>query len=239
MGNDIFISCAELARRCDVSRAAVKKAIDDGRITQAIVGTGRTKKLHARVALFEFAGEGGPANDAEKQEIASYAPPKKKATKKKAAKKAAVPKVSKAKAKDKGASVSRETPASEQPIPDLDGLSAEDEAKVTNLGQARTLGEARAIKEDYLARTAKLDYEKKAGQLLDAEEVYKDQVRVGKALRDGILGIPDRVAASMAAALGGKATPAIVHGVLESELRNMLIEVVNACRIEPDTDKGA
>jgi len=249
MTTDTFVTCAEFARRGNVSRAAIKKAIDDGRLSVSIVGgVGHDRRLHYRVACFEFFGNGHAATDKEKEEISNYeaiqksdpAEPGKKARvpnlpKNKAGYIAAIPKQQagkKSAGKKSGEKGDKKSGSQKIETEDLGGASCEDEQKITDLGTARTFAEARAVKEDYLARAAKLDYEKKAGLLIDTETVYRENARAGKLLRDAILSIPDRVAPSLTAAIGAKVSAAAVYAALEGELRNLLQEVAASGRIE-------
>ncbi len=56
---------------------------------------------------------------------------------------------------------------------------------------------ARAVKEYYLAQLRKLEYEKESGQLVEKEQVKKDAFDTGRRVRDALLNIPDRVAATL------------------------------------------
>ena len=60
--------------------------------------------------------------------------------------------------------------------------------------------EARAIREALNARLARLDYEERLKELVRVEDVRREAFVAGRALRDRLLAIPGRVAASMVAA---------------------------------------
>lgn len=59
--------------------------------------------------------------------------------------------------------------------------------------------ESRAKREAYNAELARLELEEKQGTLVDAEQVKKDAYATARQVRDGMLNIPDRVAAELAA----------------------------------------
>lgn len=79
---------------------------------------------------------------------------------------------------------------------------------------------ARAVRENYLARLAKLEYEERLGKLLSRDEVTVAAFNRFRTFRDGMLNIPDRVAAVLAA----ETDPAKVHEVLRTEIRKALLE---------------
>lgn len=81
-----------------------------------------------------------------------------------------------------------------------------------------TFAHSKAIKEGYLARLAKLDYEERSGKLVDAEEVKKEAFKLARTTRDALLNIPDRVSAEFA----GLTTPHEIHVRLSEEIRKAL-----------------
>jgi hypothetical protein len=66
-------------------------------------------------------------------------------------------------------------------------------------GSVPSYSQSRAIREAYLARLAKLDYEKRSGKLVDAEEVARAITTLAMGTRDGLLAIPTRIAPILAA----------------------------------------
>lgn len=101
------------------------------------------------------------------------------------------------------------------------GWNARENAKKTaetDMKVSGTLNQSRAIKEAYLARLAKLEFEERSGQLVRAEEVKNEAFKVARIVRDGILNVPDRVAAQLAA----ETEPGAVHMILSEELRKAL-----------------
>ncbi len=79
---------------------------------------------------------------------------------------------------------------------------------------------ARAVRENYLARLAKIDYEERLGKLVSRDEVQVAAFNRFRTFRDGMLNIPDRVAAVLAA----ESDPRKVHENLTTEIRKALVE---------------
>ncbi len=79
---------------------------------------------------------------------------------------------------------------------------------------------ARAIRENYLARLAKIEYEERSAKLVSRDEVQIEAFNRFRTFRDGMLNIPDRVAAMLAA----ESDPAKVHEILTTEIRKALLE---------------
>jgi hypothetical protein len=91
-----------------------------------------------------------------------------------------------------------------------------DPASAGGLDYAR----ARAVHENYRARLAKLDYEAKLGKLVSRDEVEIAAFNRFRTLRDGMLNIPDRLAAVLAA----ETDPIKVHELLTTEIRKALLD---------------
>jgi len=62
-----------------------------------------------------------------------------------------------------------------------------------------TYAQSRAIRENFQARLAKLEFEQKSGKLVDADDVKKQAFKAARTVRDSMLNIPDRIAAELAA----------------------------------------
>lgn len=56
-----------------------------------------------------------------------------------------------------------------------------------------SITESKAIKEAYLARTAKLEYERLAGKTVNIEEANKEWLRVAVAVKTKMLGVPSKL----------------------------------------------
>ncbi len=83
---------------------------------------------------------------------------------------------------------------------------------------------ARAIREQYEARLAKIRYEQQVGKLVNRDEVQVAAFNKFRTFRDAMLNIPDRVAALVAA----EADPGKVHQLLATEIRKALNEFADA-----------
>ena len=77
------------------------------------------------------------------------------------------------------------------------------------------LNESRARREHYQAEKARLEALQGRGELVTVEDVKREAFALGRALRDQLMGIPDRVA-SMVAATND---PRQVHQLLTEEIR--------------------
>lgn len=95
---------------------------------------------------------------------------------------------------------------------------ADDEPRPTPGGAAATFAQSRAIKEAYLARLAKLEFEEKSGVLVKADAVKNEAFKVARLVRDAMLNIPDRVSSELAA----DTEPFVVHRKLTLEIRKAL-----------------
>ncbi len=113
----------------------------------------------------------------------------------------------------------------------IDVESADQEwERNTNYGASPATGEAsvsgpsyahsRAIREAYLARLAKIEYEERLGKLINRDEVQVAAFNKFRMFRDGMLNIPDRVAAVLAAETDTRK----VHELLTVEIRKALNE---------------
>ncbi|HZT29260.1 MAG TPA: hypothetical protein VFA33_05220 [Bryobacteraceae bacterium] len=83
---------------------------------------------------------------------------------------------------------------------------------------------ARAVREHYQARLAKLEYEEKVGSLISKDEVQIATFNKFRQYRDGMLNIPDRVAAMLAA----ETDAAKCYEILATEIRKALNEFADA-----------
>jgi pyruvate/2-oxoglutarate dehydrogenase complex dihydrolipoamide acyltransferase (E2) component len=77
---------------------------------------------------------------------------------------------------------------------------------------------ARAIRESYLARLAKIEFEEKTAKLISRDEVQVAAFTRARVVRDNLLNIPDRLAATLAA----ETDVDKVHRLLSDEIRMAL-----------------
>jgi hypothetical protein len=83
---------------------------------------------------------------------------------------------------------------------------------------------ARAVREHYQARIAKIDYEERVGKLVPKDDVQIAAFNKFRQFRDHVLNLPDRLAAMLAA----ETEAAKVYEILASELRKALNEFADA-----------
>ncbi len=77
---------------------------------------------------------------------------------------------------------------------------------------------ARAVREHYQARLAKIDYEERTGRLVSKDEVQVAAFNKFRQFRDNLLNLPDRLAAMLAA----ETEAARVYEILAGEIRKAL-----------------
>ena len=85
---------------------------------------------------------------------------------------------------------------------------------------------ARAVRESYLARLAKIDFEEGTEKLVSRDEMRVAAFNRYRTFRDGMLNIPDRLAAVLAA----ENDPRRTHELLSVEIRKALTEFSDANR---------
>lgn len=111
----------------------------------------------------------------------------------------------------------REWDANTRPAPGLE--ASEDQAP-------RPFAQSRAVREHYRAELARIEYEARAGRLVDAEEVRAAAFTCARRARDLLLAMPDRVAPVVA----GLADVPECRRVLEDEVRRALDELSRGLR---------
>ena len=79
---------------------------------------------------------------------------------------------------------------------------------------------ARAVRESYLARLTKIDYEERLGKLISQDEVQVAAFNKFRQFRDRMLNIPDRLASEVAA----ESDPSRVHALITAEIRKALLD---------------
>jgi hypothetical protein len=83
---------------------------------------------------------------------------------------------------------------------------------------------ARAVKESFQARTAQLEYEERAGKLIQAVRASEYAATFSAIVKDGLMAMPDRVAPMLAAVDDEKA----IHRMLVAEVSALLRKVSKA-----------
>ena len=89
-----------------------------------------------------------------------------------------------------------------------------------------TFGEARRIEMVFRAKLRRLEFETKQGRLIEAEAVRRRIAEHVRALRDGLLGLPDRISSSIAAETGMEHRK--VHVLLTTEISRELDALATA-----------
>lgn len=98
-------------------------------------------------------------------------------------------------------------------------------AAVAGPASASGFAKAKAVRETFQAKLAQLEFEERSGKLISTEKVRIAQFTQGQLIREAVLNIPDRIAAQLAAELGREVSAHVVRTVMDTELRNILIEV--------------
>jgi hypothetical protein len=83
---------------------------------------------------------------------------------------------------------------------------------------------ARAVREHYQARLAKIEYEERVGNLVPKDEVQVGAFNKFRQYRDGMLNIPDRIAAMLAA----ETDEARCYEIIATEIRKALNEFADS-----------
>ena len=83
------------------------------------------------------------------------------------------------------------------------------------------LNESRARREHYQAELAKLQVTQQRGDLVPAEQVKKDAFNVGRAVREALSNLADRLSHQLA----GETDPVVIHKLISDEHRAALSEL--------------
>jgi hypothetical protein len=180
-----LMSFAEYAKHRGVSKAAVTKAVQAGRISTEVDETGK-RKINPEVADREWKDH----TQADKLHIPTQR-----------------------ERKELTAKVVEESGSTQENYDDNE-LSPDD----PDFNPFTSFTKSRALKEHYNANLARLEYEEKIGKLVSAEEVKNAAFKRARAVRDGLLALPDRLSAEMAA----ETNQFRVHARLTEEIRKVL-----------------
>lgn len=110
---------------------------------------------------------------------------------------------------------------SRQRIEELNREKLDSEAQ--NNSKRLDYQQARMLSTLYEAKLKKLDYEKKAGKLVDADQVKKEQFKLARMVRDRILNIPNRISDQLSALTDSHA----IHLFLTKEITDALQDLVD------------
>lgn len=89
----------------------------------------------------------------------------------------------------------------------------------------------------YKALEAELRYQEKDGQLVRVEDVERRWFEWSRGIRDAVMGIPDRIAARVAAEFG--TTGHVVQELMDEEIRTALQEFVDAQEEKREAEQDA
>jgi hypothetical protein len=110
----------------------------------------------------------------------------------------------------------------DKPLPEIDeppAASSMTTARTPEDGQQRTTyAEARTIRTVFQAKLARLDFDTRQGKLIEAGVWLRISEKHVRALRDGLLGLPDRLASTLAAETDQRK----VHVLLRTEITREL-----------------
>jgi hypothetical protein len=87
-----------------------------------------------------------------------------------------------------------------------------------------SFAQARTVEMVFRAKLRKLEYELRQAKVIEAEVVRKSMADGGRTIRDGILGLPDRLATVLAA----ESDAAKIHVTLKTELSRELEALADA-----------
>ena len=196
-----YISAAELARRLNKSREAVRQAIKDGRI-KSYKRNGRSVMCHAVKAMAEFNGEvttepttKNPPITRTGVEASNYG--------------------FLCWGAEQQDETSEDLEQSKSLKKQIDELPEDQIAKIND---------SKARREHYLAEKARMEVQTMQGELVSAADVKAAAFKKGRTVRDSIMAIPDRLAAQLA----GITDPRQVHTLLSEELRVALRSLIDA-----------
>lgn len=99
--------------------------------------------------------------------------------------------------------------------------SARNPADVGPSPDTLSYNKARAVREQFAAALAKLEYEEKAGKLVNADEVKIAAFNAARKARDAMLSIPDRLSSVFA----GISDEREIHRIMSDELRRVCEEL--------------
>lgn len=205
-----LISQREFARRLGVSVQAVSCAIKAGRISTV---NGKIDPAVAKTEWEENTDQSKPRNRVTGSPKHRRDPDKPEEPMK----------LSKRSGKKKGSSKSTKT----KPRKGKKRAVSKKSTQTSNQQDDRkpvNYAEARAVREAYNAKLARLKYEQQLGILVNAEEVRTAAFNLARRTRDELMGMPERIAAQIAAT----DDPAEVERILEDEIERVCQELSNA-----------
>ena len=200
------LSVRAYARHRGVSHTAVQKAVKAGRIP--VLADGTIEPAAADAAWEAHAREAPPRPPVQRSDAAPRVAP--------------VP----APAPAPGAPPTLPPGVEGEPLesPDAAAGGQPDEQRAA---AARGYQTSRAVREAYLARLAKLEFEERQGKLVSADDVKVVAFNAARRARDLLMAMPDRVSSVLAAT----DDPVEIRRVLNAEIRRVCEELSSGSRI--------
>ncbi len=91
---------------------------------------------------------------------------------------------------------------------------------------ARTYSQSRGVRESYLARLAKVDYEQRISKLVDADQMRVAQFNAARKARDMLIGVPSRIAPLVV----GTTDVAEIERIMDIEINRVCTEIAAAVK---------
>lgn len=193
MAADGSVNLSEYARQRGVSHEAVRKAVKVGRLARSVVWSSAGKpRLIPSIADEEWDSN----TDSSQQRRPVPVPP----------------------ASELPPPTPRVRPLKPRPETSEPEPEPEPEAAAAPEPRTGTFQQARTLREAYMARLAKLEFDEKSGLLVRADAVKNEAFKVARTVRDNMLNIPDRIAAELA----NETNQFKVHQRLTQEIRRAL-----------------
>lgn len=215
------VSLREFGRRYGVSGEAVRKAIASGRLLRAVFYDEKGRpSVDPAIATQEWAELTSPSIGGKRTPVFRHVEPEQPPPVQEIVVPPEPP-------KPRGRPPKPRPPKPEKPAPEQPAIEQpaaeppapqDDIPRQTPGGAAATFAQSRAIKEAYLARLAKLEFEEKSGVLVKADAVKNEAFKVARLVRDAMLNIPDRVSSELAA----DSDQFVIHRKLTLEIRRAL-----------------
>lgn len=194
-----LLSLRAYAKHRGVTLRAVQKAIESGRILTVKDDQGRPK-INPEESDKRWAEMTDPAMQREKPATAAPAPEP-----------------------VRQASPTRGDYPDDQD-PDYSNDDPDDESGEEADGPGAVFARARAKKEKFKAELERLNYLKRAGELVEVEKVKSETFNLTRKTRDALLNVPSRIASELAA----ESDPVQIHNILTEAIVRALEELVSA-----------
>lgn len=201
MAKEQPISVNQAAKLIPVSHTAVQKAIATGRLQKCVVMVdGKAKILGSLIKEEWLANTDGVRMEANgKNTLAERMEAEQKPRR----------------SKPSAAPHDDEPEASPTP-PSMDGLGA--------AGKKNKLNDVRTVKEFYSAQTAKIEFEKLMGTVVEAQKVQNEAYKIANMVREALYNIPEQISAKLAV----ETDAIVIHAILTDEITRVLEELAHA-----------